>query len=113
MFHSIAKAPENLVSVARLFSSFLHLVKHGLESLLFLTISSPISLAQELLRPIEMINGSARQALLRPRDPRGRSHLPRLSRRPGRHSAAENTLEGKLQILLHSDLITKSHDHSL
>jgi hypothetical protein len=99
IFYSIAKAPENLVPMARLFSSFLHLVKDGLKPLLFLAIASPISLAQELLRPIEMLHGSARQALLRSRDPRGWSHLPRLSRRHGRHSTAENALQGQLQIL--------------
>src|SRR3990170_8354176 len=93
IFHSISKAAENLVAVARLFSSFLHLVKHGLKSFLFLAISSPISLAQELLRPIEMLHGSARQALLRSRDPRGGSHLPPLSRRHGGRATAENTLE--------------------
>src|SRR3989304_1521003 len=76
IFHSISKATESLVPVARLFRSFLHLVKHGLKSLLFLAISCPISLAQELLRPIEMLHGSARQALLRSHDPRGRRHLP-------------------------------------
>src|SRR3990172_13122497 len=108
IFHSISKAAENLVAVARLFSSFLHFVKDGLKSLLFLAISSPISLAQKFLRPIEMLRGSTRQALLRCGDPRGRSRLRRLSRR--RDPAAENTLEGQFQVLLHGDLIAKGHN---